>query len=432
MPAPIPDRFRLELRLGRDGDIEEWLATDVSLDRPVLLRSLGPESTPERRRQFVESVGGASRVTHPHLARVFLVEEVDGGAYSVSEWMGGATVADRIQAHQTLELPDFLPNASGLSGALAALHSEGVIHGAIDPSAIYYSVAHPAKLGAFGRVPKTDSIGDVRSLGATLETALTGSPPGGPPPSETIDGVSPAIDRILRRAQSGELTAQELEKALLAAPTPRAPQPHESVLSRRLLMASAALITLAIGLVALGRVFSGAVTPVIPEAAPATTAAPTTTTAPEGTTTIPVAVGEVRLLGAAAFDPFGGGGERDDLIPNLFDGDPATTWRTESYHDPLSLLKPGVGVSFAVAGSPSQIQLVNLSEGTHFEVYWSDTLFAQLEGWTRIAGASAAPGATVLELPRREGGFWLLWLTELPLQRDGEYRSAIAEVRFLP
>lgn len=432
MPAPIPDRFRLELRLGRDGDIEEWLATDVSLDRPVLIRSLGPESSAERRLQFVRSVGGASRVTHPHLARVFMVEAVEGGAYAVSEWIGGATVADRVQAHQALELPDFLPNASGLAGALAALHAEGVVHGAIDPSAVYYSVAHPAKLGAFGRVPKSDIVGDVRALGATLEIALTGIPPGGPPPSETIDGVPRTIDRILRRAQSGELTAEELEKALLAAPTPRAPQPQESVLSRRLLMASGLLVLLAVGLVALGRVFSGAVTPVIPQAAPATTLPPITTTTLEVTTTPPPEAGEVRLLSASAFDPFGGGGERDDLIPNILDGDPATVWRTESYHDPLPLLKPGVGISFAVSGSPSQLQLINLSEGTRFEIYWSDTLFAQLEGWTRIAGATSAPGATVVELPPRKDGFWLVWFTDLPLQSDGEYRATLSEVRFLP
>ena len=53
MPVAVPDRFRLEVRLGRDDDIEEWLATDTSLDRPVLIRLLGPEAAPDRRREFV-------------------------------------------------------------------------------------------------------------------------------------------------------------------------------------------------------------------------------------------------------------------------------------------------------------------------------------------------------------------------------------------
>jgi hypothetical protein len=42
MPPPVSDRYRLEMRLGKDDDIEEWLATDTSLERPVLIRSLGP------------------------------------------------------------------------------------------------------------------------------------------------------------------------------------------------------------------------------------------------------------------------------------------------------------------------------------------------------------------------------------------------------
>ena len=43
MPPPLPDRYRLEVRVGRDDDIEEWLATDTQLDRPVLVRILGPD-----------------------------------------------------------------------------------------------------------------------------------------------------------------------------------------------------------------------------------------------------------------------------------------------------------------------------------------------------------------------------------------------------
>jgi hypothetical protein len=432
MPPPVSDRYRLEMRLGRDGDIEEWLATDTSLERPVLIRSLGPESSSDRRGQFVSSVSEAAKTAHPHLARVFAVEVVAGGAYAVCEWNGGATAADRVAASQTFDLEEFLPNASGLAGALASLHRSGGTHGHLDLSAISYSVAHPAKLGAFGRVRQSDSDGDVRALAAALETALTGSAPGGPPPSETIDGVPRAIDSVLRSAQSGRLSAEDLEKALLASPTLRPAQPEPRSTSRRLLVAAGTLVVVAVCLVALGRVLTGG-GPIIP-VSPTTTVAidPTrsTTTQPTPGTTAPT--GSVIVLDAVSFDPFGEGGENDQAIPNVLDGNTSTTWRSERYRDPLSLQKPGVGLRFEVAGIPRHLQLLGFSTGTEFELYWSEEALEEIEGWDRVISASAPPGAARFALASREGGHWLLWMTDLPLQPDGTYYAELSEVRFIP
>ncbi|MGH8945657.1 MAG: protein kinase [Acidimicrobiia bacterium] len=430
MPAPIPDRYRLEVRLGRDGDLEEWLATDTSLDRPVLIRSLGPESVKERRRAFVASVSGAAKASHPHLARVYSVSEVEGGAYSVSEWTGGATLADRVDASRPIELPDFLPNATGLADALAALHDQDVAHGAIDLGAISYSGAHAAKLGAFGRIPRSDIQGDVRALAAALETALTGSAPGGPPPSERIDGVSTALDSVLRAGQSGKYAAAGFREALGAAPTPREPQPQSRATSLRLLFAAVGLVVIAGGLVALGRVVIGGGPPILPP--PRTD--PTTSVTTEVAATIPRTTlpGAVGITEARTYDPYGEGGENDDLVANLLDGDTWTGWRTERYQSALGALKPGVGVAFAVIGSPSRIELLGLTRGTEFGIYWSAQLPDVIEDWSRVAGGTAPPGDITLSLPQRESGFWLLWLTDLPEQQDGSRLANMAEVRFRP
>lgn len=429
MPASIPDRYSLEVRLGRDGDIEEWLATDTSLDRPVLIRSLGPESSVDRRRLFVESVANAAKTSHSHLARVFAVSSVDGGAYAVSEWTGGATMADRVAAEQPIDLPDFLPNAAGLAGALAALHGNGAVHGAIDPSAISYSGAHPAKLGAFGRAPVTDAVGDVQALSAALETALTGSPPGGPPPSERVDGVPRAIDTILRLGQSGHVTSEELEKALRAAPTPRPPQPESGQTPKRLLIAAISLILVAVGLVAIGFFLSGGSAPVVVPTPTTEAAAATTITSLVTTTLSPT---EATASDPASFDPFGEGGESDQLVGNLLDGDPGTEWVTERYLDPLPLLKPGVGVTVRVTGTPSTLLITGLTESTSYEVYWTNQLVEDVSEWEHIAGAHASPSSNSLELPPRDDGFWLIWLTDLPARTDGGFQAAIAELRFLP
>ncbi len=430
MPPAVSDRYRLEMRLGRDADVEEWLATDTSLERPVLVRSLGPESSPERRREFVTAVGHAARTSHPHLIRVFAVEEVEGGAYAVCEWNGGATVADRVAASQTMDLAEFLPNAAGLAGALAALHEAGGVHGDLDLSALSYSVAHPAKLGAWGRQQRTDAAGDVQALAAALETALSGAAPGGPPPSESIDGVPRTIDRVLRMAQSGGLDAEELEKALLASPTLRSARPEAPATSRRLLIAALVLVVLAVGLVALGLVLTGG-GPIIPVSPITTIAADSTTTGATAPSTVPPS-GSVAIIGATSFDPFGEGGENDADVVNVTDGDTSTRWRSERYRDPLSLQKPGVGLRFEVDGTPSALELVDMSPGTELEVRWAADTSDDLDDWDRVLGATALPGSVSLSLPPRTGGHWLLWMTDLPLQADGSYYVELAEVRFTP
>ncbi len=426
MPPRISDRYTLELRLGRDGDLEEWLATDTSLERPVLIRALGPESSSRRRDEFVAAVSAAAKSAHPHLGKIFAVDKVEGGAYSVSEWPGGATLSDRVAAGTVMELDEFLPNAAGLAGALAELHRSGATHGNIDTSAVAYSVAHPAKLIGFGRSGTANADHDVRALAGVLETAATGRPPGGAPPSESIDGFPRRLDRILRHGQSGRLTAEELNKLLLGTRTPHGPRPEPRSTSRRVLIVALSLVVVAVGLVALGRLFSegGELLPVAPEAS-----TPTSSPPPSTTTTI---VPEVDTLVAASFDPYGEGGENDQDVPNLIDGSTRTRWQTERYQAPLTEVKPGVGVRFSVQGSPSAVSLLGLTSGTGFEVHWSAAVSPQLEDWERILRGLAPEGPISFTLPTRVDGHWLLWLTDLPPHPDGGFYSSIAEVRFSP
>ena len=74
---------------------------------------------------------------------------------------------------------------------------------------------------------------------------------------------------------------------------------------------------------------------------------------------------------------------------------------------PLSLQKPGVGLRFQVSGTPSNAQLVALSTGTEFGLYWAEEPPPDIEGWERVMGATAQPSATLFTLPPRDGGHWL-------------------------
>lgn len=431
MPPPLPVRYRLEVRLGRDHDIEEWLATDLNLDRPVLIRILGPDASDRRRHEFMTTVRAAAAVIHPHLEPIYAAEEVAGGAYAVSEWSGGLTLESRLAGGETLDPSAFAANAAGLAGALAALHEAGIVHGAIDSGSIMYTVARPARLGGFGRPRRylTTPVGDVTDLATVLEQALTGYGQGGPPPSEMVDGLPRAVDHALAEARLGRLDAQGLAVALEAIPRPDPVEPDDQKRWKRVPLFAAALILIAIGLIALGRVLAGDLTiPVIP--GPSVSAPTSTTTSSTTTTTDPGSPEPVLIAGVSTFDPYGEGGENDGSVNLVIDGDPATTWRTERYRDPIELLKPGVGLAVAVAGTPNSVELLGVSTGVVFQIYWSESQPPDPSQWEHVISGSFEGGPQAFQLPPRDGGNWLIWFTTLPAQSDGDYWTTVGEIRF--
>ena len=447
MPPPLPARYRLEMRLGRDQDVEEWLATDLTLDRPVLVRVVGPEAEPYRQERFLGKVRSAARVGHIHLAEVYGAESAEGSAYSITEWTGGITLANRIAAGETPSIPEFLSNAAGLADGLAALHEQGIVHGAIDAAAVGYAGGHPAKLGSFGRSSLTWSASsDVQALGAALETALTGRPAGELAPSQVIDDLPPSVDEALRQAQQGRINAPRLAELIRSIPY-APPRRTEAPRSWRWLIPALVLAAAAALFLYLGSLLQPETGPTVlpetvaplweppaigaespsaaPESPPATAPVPAASPSPP----VPTQAAPVEMRQALIYDPLGDGSENSSRVGALVDDDPATSWRTERYYDPLPLLKDGVGVAFEVTGAPKRMELVGMSEGTTFQILWSPRLAENPRQWEQIAGGRSFPEDAVIQLPSRPDGVWLLWLIDLPVTEQG-YQAQLAEVRF--
>ncbi len=423
------------MRLGRDGDVEEWLATDTALDRPVLIRALDPTSPADRVHSFAGSVRAAAAVNHIHLARVYEVSDRNG-AYAVIEWNGGVSITDRLHAGDTLPVNEFLPNAAGLADGLAALHGAGVLHGAIDTGAIHFSAAHPAKLTAYGRVPHdSDEAGDTRSLAAALRRALTGTAASELRPSQVVEGLPRSVDDALEGAEAGQIDAAQLAATLRSAPF-RPESSGEGGWSWRWLVPAGFLLAAALIVAVVG--LSLDVDPDSPFLFPATPQEPRTTVPgaqpapePEAPPQAP-SPGLVVPVQATSFDPFGDNGEeREADVPLLHDGDPATSWRTERYFSPLQAIKPGVGIVFSPTG-PVRSVSISGSPGTRYELGWAAQQASDPADWEIFVRGTLDAGATSLELPSRNAGVWLMWLVELPEQESGVYFSEIAEVTFGP
>lgn len=99
------------------------------------------------------------------------------------------------------------------------------------------------------------------------------------------------------------------------------------------------------------------------------------------------------------------------------------------YLDPISLLKPGVGVTVRVSGVPRAVEFMGVNDGASMEVRWGEGSATDLEDFELIGRLFSQPGATAMRLPARQDGTWLLWFTELP-EVDGDYMVSVSEIRF--
>jgi len=426
VPPRLPERYRLNIRLGSDGDIEEWLAQDESLDRPVLVRYLAPEASHDRHGSFLSGVRAAAALTELHLQKVFAAAETAASAYSVSEWDGGVSIADRIRAGEGLPVQEFLPNASGLCLALARFHKAGGIHGSLDTSAVHFSAAHPAKIGAFGREPQwSDQQSDTGALAEVIRAGLTGSYDSSIFPSDVIDGVPPAVDGALSAAIEGQLDAASLASQLDAAhvvaeESERSPHPWRTLAVFGLIAILISLLA-AVGLAADFDPDSPFLYPVAGGPSTPTSTTPVEVEPPTDSDTLPAAV--------SVYDPLGDGTETDEEVENVVDGNLTTSWRTEAYSMPIREFKDGVGLVFDVDGTPGTM-FVRGSANTTYMVGWAPSIPEDQSGWERIARGTLLSTDVRIQLPVRGGGLWRLWLIDLPERPDGSFQSVISEVWF--
>jgi serine/threonine-protein kinase len=151
----------------------------------------------------------------------------------------------------------------------------------------------------------------------------------------------------------------------------------------------------------------------------------------------------VQLAGTAAHDynPFGTGPENRDLVPNLVDGDPNTSWSTEQYYEG-TLQKPGgVGLGVYLDAAPRvaarAVEIQTQTPGFAVRVYAGDHIDLTLpygssvtlaaRGWHGPIGASARVRSGE-RIRLSSGGahrYYLIWMTTLP---PGSQSATISEV----
>lgn len=170
--------YRVVRTLGAGGMGTVLLAEDTRLGRQVALKRLsGPEAeTPFGRQQMMREARAAANLSHPHIAAVHDVLDVDGRLVIVFEYVEGETLSARI-ARGPLPVADALEIARQLADALDAAHARGIVHRDLKPSNVILTKEGQAKVLDFGiarslhRDPATAS-----HFGTTVPGALIGTP----------------------------------------------------------------------------------------------------------------------------------------------------------------------------------------------------------------------------------------------------------------
>jgi serine/threonine-protein kinase len=141
--------YALEEKLGEGATGVVWRA--VRNGNVVALKVLRPELAGNEtyRARFLREARAASEVRHRHLVPVLDVGEAEGACYLACAFVAGGSLADRLRRGPLIS-NELVRVASGVAGALDALHAAGIVHRDVKPSNVMLDEEGNALLTDFG------------------------------------------------------------------------------------------------------------------------------------------------------------------------------------------------------------------------------------------------------------------------------------------
>jgi eukaryotic-like serine/threonine-protein kinase len=421
-----------------------------------------------------------------------------GTPYIVLEYVDGETLKGLIRRGGPLEIPQALAYAIEIARALGAAHECQIVHRDVKPQNILIDPEGGAKITDFGiarslseegltmagrvlgttdYVSPEQALGqpvtpqsDLYSLGIVLYEMLTGDVPfhGDSPVAVAMKHVREELPDVqARRPQISAATASVVDRAVAKDLARRYPDAAAMTADLENVLAIEASRT--------GQT-TGEVTTVLRSLrGRARRRLPWRTRHParwlaslallvailviflflagenahRGTGVAPGASSKAGLVAvplgqssAHDYNPFGTGPENRDLISNVVDSDPSTTWSTERYYEGTLRKAGGTGLGVYLDASPGVlgrgVEIQTPTPGFAVQIYVADKIDLSLpfgdsaslasRGWKGPVGASAHVRDGERIPLRPLGGrhrYYLVWMTTLPPHRQS---ATIADI----
>lgn len=170
--------YRVLDSLGAGGMGEVFLAEDTRLGRRVALKrpSQAWLAIPEARMRLHREASAAAALTHPHIAAIYDVLDVDAEPYIVMEYVEGESLAATLERGR-LPVEQAVHIGLQLADALTAAHAKGVVHRDLKPGNVCMTGDGQVKILDFGLASaRGPATGGAAAARLTVPGQFMGSP----------------------------------------------------------------------------------------------------------------------------------------------------------------------------------------------------------------------------------------------------------------
>ena len=168
--------YQVQDEVGRGGMGVVYAAEDVRLGRVVALKMLPPAYSRDAvaRERLSREARAAAALSHPNIATVYALEDIDGDLYIASELVRGATLRSAL-ASGALAPARLIDILRQIAEALEAAHAQGIVHRDLKPDNVLYTPDGRIKIVDFGIARHVTAVPDARA-GLTLTGTQLGTP----------------------------------------------------------------------------------------------------------------------------------------------------------------------------------------------------------------------------------------------------------------